>query len=76
MALSPAERQAARRARLRQTELELECLRHECATVQKLLARALEIVEQVERGEKLPSVLRTAEGHLKAAHDLLSDKRG
>lgn len=76
MALTPAERQAARRARIRQQELDLECLRHECATAQKLLSRALEIVEQVERGEKAPVLLKTAAGHLRAANDLLNSARG
>ena len=74
MALTPAERQAARRARIRQMELDLECLRHECTTAQKLLDRALEIVQQVESGEKSPAVLQTAQGHLRAAQDLLTPK--
>lgn len=55
----------------RQMQLDIECLRHECKTAEKLIERALKIVEQVERGEKSPAVLQTAKGHLLAAQGLL-----
>ena len=56
-------------------EHQLSLLRHDNRQASDILNRALQITEQVMRGEKSPAMLKTAADHIRSAMALIDTSR-